>query len=317
MSTSESFRALHRANPRNDPSLAESVERLAGEVRARVATSTEVATHSRPRRRFIGASAAAAAAVAVAGVAAFLTIGSPGGGPGVENAVAAVERAATVSARSAEQSGTVDVRITQNGEIWAGKTVRWNGGDLTVSSDLTDRPRRSGAELVLVGGILYGVDPGVAGGWIEMGSPDAIDPDSGTTPAEYLAAVRDDVGGTTLRRFTRGMTGLTTNRLADGSSIYRGTVPAGAIARETGFKEGQHIRVLPWGYVAHDEAENPDALLDTAVTVGPDGVVREIVVAWGPDWRYSVTYSDLGATPAPVAPNNASSMRELRGLGER
>ena len=145
-----------------------------------------------------------------------------------------------------------------------------------------------------------------------MGSPSSIDPDSGTTPAEYLAAVREDVGGATLRRFTRAMAGLTTTRLADGSSIYRGTVPAGAIARETGFKEGQHIRVLPWGYVAHDEAENPRALLDTEVTVGQDGVVREIAVTWRPAWRYTVTYTDLGATPAPVAPENARSLLKER-----
>ena len=107
------------------------------------------------------------------------------------------------------------------------------------------------------------------------------------------------------------MTGLTTSRLADGSSVYTGTVPAGAIARETGFKEGQHIRVLPFGYVAHDEAENPQALLDTEVTVGSGGVVREIAVTWG-TWRYTVAYDNLGATAAPEAPANAQPLSELR-----
>ncbi len=161
----------------------------------------------------------------------------------------------------------------------------------------------------VVDGKLYG--PDAEGGWLMLGSPSSIDPGSGTTPAEYLVAVREDVGGATLRRFTRGMTGLTTSGLADGSSVYRGTVPAGAIARETGFKEGQHIRVLPFGYVAHDEAENPQALLDTAVTVGPEGVVREIAVTWG-TWRYTVTYDNLGATPAPEAPANARSLLRER-----
>jgi hypothetical protein len=93
------------------------------------------------------------------------------------------------------------------------------------------------------------------------------------------------------------MTRLTTSRLADGSSVYSGTVPAGAIAREAGFKEGQHIRVLPFGYVARDEAENPQALLDTAVTVGPDGVVREIVVTWGA-WR-TQSPTTTSARPPP------------------
>ncbi len=307
MSTSESLRALRRANPRHDVAFAESVEHVAGTVSSRVAPSTEVITHPRPRRRFVGASAAAAA-VAAAGAAAFLTIGSPGGGPGLENAVAAVEKAAVVSAASAEHSGTAVVHMTHNGGFWAGKTVRWNGADVAIA-ETPHPPRPDAFEMRVVDGKLYG--PDADGSWLMLGSPSVIDPDSGTTPAEYLAAVREDVGGTTLRRFTRGMTGLTTSRLADGSSIYRGTVPAGAIARETGFKEGQHIRVLPFGYVAHDEAENPAALLDTAVTVDPDGVVREIAVSWG-TWRYTVTYTGLGATPAPEVPANARPLSELR-----
>ena len=65
--------------------------------------------------------------------------------------------------------------------------------------------------------------------------------------------------------------------------------------------------MLPFGYVAHDEAENPKALLDTAVTVGPEGVVREVAVTWG-TWRYVVSYDNLGATPAPVAPADARSL---------
>ena len=97
----------------------------------------------------------------------------------------------------------------------------------------------------------------------------------------------------------------------DGSTVYRGTVPAGLIARETGFKEGQAIRVFPFGYVAHDAAADPRSQLDTAVTVGPEGVIRQIAVTWG-SWTYTVTYSDLGSTPALRAPADAKSLREQR-----
>ena len=117
------------------------------------------------------------------------------------------------------------------------------------------RPDRSSC---VVDGTMYGVEPATATGSI-LGSPESIDPGSGTTPDEYLAAVREDVGGVTLRRITGGMTGLSTRRLDDGSTVYSGTVAAGLIARETGFKEGQSIRVLPFGYVAHDEAADPAA----------------------------------------------------------
>jgi hypothetical protein len=309
MSTSESFRALRRANPRNDEAFSETVESVTGQVRVRVATAAEAVPYRRPRHRALGASALAAA-VAAAGVAAFVTIGSPGGGPGVENAAAAIERAASVTAHSAEQSGTAVVRMTHNGEFWAGKTVTWNGADVAIAETPDpSRPGRGALEMRVVDGRLYG--PDADGSWLMLGSPSSIDPGSGTTPAEYLAAVREDVGGATLRRFTRGMTELATSQVGDGSTVYSGTVPAGAIARETGFKEGQSIRVFPFGYVAHDEAANPDALLDTAVTVDPSGVVREIAVTWG-TWRYTVTYGGLGATPAPAAPADARSLLRER-----
>jgi hypothetical protein len=95
------------------------------------------------------------------------------------------------------------------------------------------------------------------------------------------------------------------------SVVFRGTVPAGLIARESGFKEGHAIRVFPFGYVAHDAAADPAALLDTSVTV-TDGIVREIAVTWGTNasaWTYTVAYSKLGATPAPVAPANPQPLR--------
>jgi hypothetical protein len=116
-----------------------------------------------------------------------------------------------------------------------------------------------------------------------------------------LSAAREDFRGATLRRITNGMTGLTTKRLADGSTVYSGAVPARLAAPETGFKDGQALRVLPFGYVANGEAGNPAALLDATVTVGADGVVQEILLTWG-TWTYAATYSKLGSTAAPRAP---------------
>jgi hypothetical protein len=107
------------------------------------------------------------------------------------------------------------------------------------------------------------------------------------------------------------MTDLTRRELDDGSVEYSGTVAAGLIGRETGFKENQPIRVLPFGYVAHDEAADPYNQLDTTVTTGADGVVREIAVRWG-TWRYTMSYSELGSTAAPEAPKDAKSLEDMR-----
>jgi hypothetical protein len=248
--------------------------------------------------------------VGVVAVAVLFTVGSPASGPGVESAVAAVKQAVAVTAASAEHSGTAVVRIVHSGEFWAGTTIRWHGSDLVVSRD-TSGPRKAGSELLVVDGMMYGLDER-GRGWVVLGPPESVDPDSGTTPGEYLAAVREDVGGVTLRRIVDGLAGLTTAQLGDGSTVYRGTVAAGLVARESGFKEGQAIRVLPFGYVANGEAADPAARLDAAITVAADGVVREIAVTWGRSpsaWSYTVTYGDLGVTPPLSAPENAQPLK--------
>jgi hypothetical protein len=71
--------------------------------------------------------------------------------------------------------------------------------------------------------------------------------------------------------------------------------------------------------VAHDQAADPAAPLGAAVTVGADGIVREIAVTWGTGasaWSYTVTYRRLGTTAAPVAPANARPLRDRSPAGE-
>jgi hypothetical protein len=314
MSTSGSFEALRRANPRRRADFHETVDAAAAEVRLRIATATTTDEPQvrlrRPHRRRVGLTAGSALAAAAA-VAAFLTVGLSGVTQGVEPATAAIKKAVKLTAASAEQSGSATVRMTHDGQVWALKVVRWNGDDMEITDGSPGGPS-SGLPLLVVNGMMYGHDPGHEG-WVEVGPVSSIDPGSGTTPIDILAAVRDDVGGTTLRRIVGAMTagGVTTTRQSDESTVYRGTVPAGQIARRTGFKEGQTIRVFPFGYVAHDAAADPASLLDTAVTVGPEGVIREIAVTWG-TWTYTVTYRQLGSTPPPVAPADAKSLRELR-----
>jgi hypothetical protein len=311
---SKSFEALRRANPRDRPEFASSVEAAAALTRARIAAGTPYVAPRPARRRAIRLSAAGAMLAVAASVAAVLLVGgSPttGGVGGVPDAAAAMRKAVRLTADAAERSGTVVVRSTHDGGVWAQTTIRWHDEDISVGRDAPARPGK-GYPMLVVGGVLYMHDPGVDR-WVAFGDPSSIDPDSGTTPSEYLAATREDVGGTTLRRITEAMSGLTTTRSDDGSTVYAGTVAAGEIARATGFKEGQAIRVLPFGFVAHDEAADPASQLDTDVTVGADGVLRRIEVSWG-TWRYTVTYDNLGATPAPAAPADAISLRTFRHL---
>jgi hypothetical protein len=213
MNTPDSLDALRRANPRSAEGFDHLVGAAALDVRARIAA--DPAPRSRPTGRAaltvrssrgVAVGALLAAALAAAAV---LTVVSPTGGPGVGDAAAAMKQAATVTAASAELSGTAVVRLAHEGETWSDTTMRWNGGDLAVTSNLPDREGRTGGGLRLVDGTLYGRDPR-DGVWVAEGSPANIDPESGTTPAEYLAALREDVGGTTLQRIVGSMTGLST-----------------------------------------------------------------------------------------------------------
>ena len=198
MSTRESIRALQRGQPsRHGGGSGRASEAAAATVRERIDTFAPAPVAERPRQRFRLVGASVAAAIAAATVAIVL-VGSPGG----ESAAAAFEKAATVTAASAERSGTAVVRITHDGDLWAGRTIRWNGSDLATSGEVPSR--RPGAQFLVVDGIMYGTDP-ADGGWVELGSPKSIDPESGTTPDETLAAVREDIGGGTLRRFTGAM----------------------------------------------------------------------------------------------------------------
>jgi hypothetical protein len=312
MNRSAALRALRRESPRSQPGFSALVDSSAAVMRRRLATAPTAAVERRGDRQLLRISLAGGLAAAAVAVAA-LAVGSLGGAPGVESATAAVKRAAAATAASAQASGTVAVRITHGDQVWATTTIRWNGNDIAIGRDHPDRAGRVGTEMLVVDGVLYGLD--IDGGWVAQGSPSAIDPDSGTTPSEYLAAVREDIGGATLPRISRAMTGLTVRQLGDGTTVYGGRVAAGLIARETGFKEGQTIRVFPFGYVAHDEAADPAASLDVAVAVGHDDLVRSIVVTWGTGasaWNYAVTYSDLGSTAPIAAPENARSLLRER-----
>ena len=318
MNAPDTLETLRQANPRHKPGftqMANDLTRAAGNPHRSTVDLSRGHPLRLPRtwrlRPLIGVPAAAAVIAIV--VAAVLALGSPNGSPTVSPA-AAIDQAVTLSAEAAEHSGTVSVEVTQDGNPWGARTVRWNGSDISVTNE--DPGRGGRADLIVVAGTLYGPDPETEDGWFELGSPANVDPESGTTPDEYLATVRADAGGDTFRRITEAMTDLTTNPGDDGSVVYSGTVPAGVLAPEIGTKEGTPIRVLPYGYVAHDDASNADTPLDVRITVGVDEAIQEIHATWGgaSSWSYRLSFSDLGSTPAPTVPDNVRSLCAERGV---
>src|SRR5262249_15842194 len=146
-------------------------------IDAFVATDRQVGRQPRPRHRRLLGVAAGASLAAAAAIATFVSIGPSGVTPRVENAAAAIKKAATGSAASAERSGTATVQMTHEGQLWADKTVRWNGDDLEITDQSPGRAS-SGLPLLVVNGMMYGHDPQHEG-WVRVGPVSSIDPGSG------------------------------------------------------------------------------------------------------------------------------------------
>jgi hypothetical protein len=136
MSMLESFTALRRANPCNNPDFAQTVTATATTVESLVRQPVPGVTNSRRRRR-LGPAAMSMLAGGVAAVVVLALVSSPD----EVSAGAAVRKAATATAASAERSGTAQLRITHGGELWASMTVRWHGDDVAISH-VRHRPGR-------------------------------------------------------------------------------------------------------------------------------------------------------------------------------
>jgi hypothetical protein len=328
MNGNDGLEALRRANPRATAGYAEAVgaaRRARSDLLVDAGSAPEpvprrtLKPRAVPRLRWLGFSAASVGVIAAAAVAA-LALGTAGsntggtpGGVAVRDPAAALRKAAVLTSAASDQSGKAAVRVAKDGQPWAGKTVNWNGDDIAVVDDAPPRPGTPGREFRVVDRIFYGPNP-EGDGWLAMGSPENIDPDSGTTPLEILAAVREDTAGDTFDRITGGMTDLQTQTGEDGAVTYSGKVAAGLVAMEEAYKEGENLRVLPYGYVAHDAAANPASQLDVSLTVGSDGLIRTIAAIWGGGsaWTYTVTFSDLGTAPPIEPPPNAQSLEDFR-----
>ncbi|MEZ5126418.1 MAG: hypothetical protein R2826_09245 [Thermoleophilia bacterium] len=304
---SNDIHALRRANPRQSPGfegrLREAEARCAQVIAREEALTDAPDAYGAVRpgrsgarwgrwsrsRRFV-ALAAAAAAVVVAAVT-VATVWPHAGGMGVADAYAAVKKAAAVTAASTQQSGTAVVRASQGGVARFAQTARWHDGDLHVTNDTGTQ---AVSEWLLVDGHLYfHIPQGWEGpntypkGWNE----------------QYLAPTRLDLTGGSLQRITGGMQGVTTASGDDGATVYRGTVAAGVLAARHELRDGRSELVFPFGFIPEDDAPKADAPLDVTLTVGDDGLVRELTASWGAGesaWSYSIAYSDLGST-APVA----------------
>ena len=311
MPTDTSLHALQNASPRNQPDFDEWLDRL--EALPTQITATSVPDRRRlrrlnPRRRVIGLSAAAAAALAVAAAAVVgltLSAASP------RSAYAAAQEA--VAATTAASSGTITGTVSHDGSSNTLDTTQWNGDSIAVT-----RGNRSafgpGQALTLIDGAAY-VEQ-ADGTWLHYSSESGVGPKVGG----MVQLAHDNVAGNAADQILSVATGLTQSSQPDGTTVYSGTIPnlnndaGGSPTDDTILRIITNLRTGNDAIGPH-KWDGPVGFhngLQLQMTVGPDGLVRQISLTYQQqdtgapasdgDYTWTVDYSRLGTTPPITAP---------------
>jgi hypothetical protein len=306
MASDRSLQALREASPRSRPGFDEWIERFdALQDQIMAAPVVVRGPGAARRRRLIGLSAVAVAisiAAAVAGLV--LSAAAP------QSAYAAARQAVVATAAAA--SGTMTMTVAHNGTVYMLDTTRWNGGDIAISSG----PRHllgPDRQVLLAGGGAY--VQRADGTWLRYPSVPDLGPKVG--PAVQLA--EDNVAGSTAGQILALATGLRQAKQPDGTTLYTGTIPSRSQPRVG--PASDTIRRMIASLRSGNEAGAPGGFhgdLKLRLTVTGDGRVQQVSVTFRQQdtgspagdgaYTWSVTYSQLGATPpitvpqAPTAP---------------
>lgn len=308
MPTDTTFHALRNASPRNQPGFDEWIDGL--EALTKQITASPVPTRRRlarlaARRRVIGLSAAALAAAALV-VGLTVTAASP------PSAHAAAEKALAVTA--AASSGTITGTVSHDGSSYTLDTTRWNGDAIAVTpGDRSDfGPNQA---LTLIDGTAY-VEQ-ADGTWLHYASESGVGPKIG--PMVELA--HDNVAGNTADQILALVTGLTQTTQPDGTTVYSGTIPSSntdpgvAPTDDTILRIVTNLRTGNEAIGPHKKFAPPAGFhggLHLRMTVGPDGIVRQISLTFQQEdtgspatdgsYTWTIGYSQLGSTPPIKAP---------------
>jgi len=292
MSPSESLKALRRVNPRSRPGFHETIEQH-DELRTQIAATAYPAPRSSTarrlvqKRRLIGFSAAGALLSTAAVFAAVVVFT----GSSAQSAYAAANAAVAATSAGALDSGTLVVELTHNGAVFQSDTTRWNDGNASLS--MHGSPNYN-EQLLLVGSDAY-VLRAEGGRWTHYATDEG-------SPGPKIAAMRDlaraDMSGTTVSDILAVTTGLEKTERADGSSIYRGTVKAGAPVEAMG-RGSSAMRII-------SKLQKAGIDVTFELVVGSNGRVDEVSTSFRKEdgiWTSRTEYSRLGSTPAITAPD--------------
>lgn len=249
--------------------------------------------------------------MAVLAAAAALVVGLTATGASPPTADAAAKKALTATA--AAGSGTITGAVSHDGSSYTLDTTRWNGDAIAVTrGDQSDLgPNQA---LTLIDGAAY-VEQ-ADGTWLYYASESGVGPKVG--PMIELA--HDNVAGNAADQILALATGLTQSSQPDGTTVYTGTIPNLDMDPGVAPTDDAILRIITNLRTGNDAIGPQKEFapagyhngLQLQMTVGPDGLVRQISLTFQQqdtgsatsdgNYTWMVTYSQLGTTPLITAP---------------
>ena len=317
MGTDTSLHALREASPRNQPGFDDWIDSF-DSLMTQIAASPAPARRTLPtpdshHRRVVGLAVTVAAGVAVVGVVVglALTAASP------PSADAAARRA--LAATAAAPSGTMATTVLHAGVTHTIDGARWNGNDIAFSPGIGPI-----SQLLLIGGGMYVQTSD--GAWLHYAKASDVEP----KPLGGLVQLaHDNIAGTSPQQILALATHVQKALQADGTTVYTGTIPSSSL--DPGLVPGNDaitsmilgaqkrtdmiFGVGPKGGDAPGGYQND---LQLRMSVGGDGLVQQVSVTFQRQgtgssavdgtYRWSVTYSQLGSTPAITPPASSTDV---------
>ena len=310
MLTDPSPHALHDASPRNQPGFDDWLEHLDG-LRTQITATPAPARRRLPHLRVLRFSAAAAAALAAAAAAVVVVVGLTLEAASPQSAYAAAKKA--LAATAAASSGTITGTVSHDGSSYTLDTTRWNGDSIAVTRG--DRSELGPNQaLTLIDGAAYVAQPD--GTWLHYANASGVGPKVG--PEVELA--ENNVAGNIADQILSLATGLTQTSQPDGTTRYAGTIPNSSTDPGVPSTDDTILRIISNLRTGNDaigphKVFAPDGFhdgLQLQMTVGPDGLVRLIVLTFQQQdtgspasdgtYTWTVTYSQLGSTSQITPP---------------
>lgn len=223
------------------------------------------------------------------------------------SAYAAAKRALVATA--AASSGTITGSVSHDATTWSLDTTQWNGDSILVTPGDKSELGPNQA-IALIDGAAY-VER-ADGTWLRYASESGVGPKVG--PQFELA--HNDVAGTTAGQILSLATGLTETSQPDGTTLYTGTIPNLSGDPGESPNDDTILRIVTNLRTGNNAPAGFHDGLQLRMTVGPDGLVRQIVLTFQQQdtgspasdgtYTWTVTYSGLGSTP-PITPPAAST----------